>query len=104
MATAGSGDVLTGAVGAWLARGLPPIEAAATAVFLHGLAGDLAAARQGEDGMVAGDLAERLPEAHRRVAARQARLRRGLAFPVGRAEVDELSGPRRGKRRGWSRR
>jgi NAD(P)H-hydrate epimerase len=100
MATAGSGDVLTGAVGAWLARGRPALEAAVTAVYLHGLGGDLAAARQGEEGLVAGDLAERLPEAIRRVKARQARPRRGLAFPVGRAEVVELVGARRGSHRG----
>jgi NAD(P)H-hydrate epimerase len=90
MATAGSGDVLTGAVGAWLARGLEPLDAARNAVFLHGLAGDLIAAVRGEDGVVAGDIAERLPEAIHRVRARQSLPRRGLAMPVGRAEVQEL--------------
>jgi NAD(P)H-hydrate epimerase len=90
MATAGSGDVLTGSVGAWLARGLEPLDAARNGVFLHGLAGDLVAARRGEDGMVAGDIAEDLPEAIRRARARQRLPRRGLAQPVGRAEVDEL--------------
>ncbi|HVR27929.1 MAG TPA: NAD(P)H-hydrate dehydratase [Thermoanaerobaculia bacterium] len=92
MATAGSGDVLTGALGAWLARGFDPLQAATNAVFLHGLAGDIAAARQGEDGMMAGDLAERLPEAFRRARAAQSRPRRGLAFAVGRTEVAELAG------------
>jgi NAD(P)H-hydrate epimerase len=90
MATAGSGDVLTGAVGAWLARGLETLDAARNGVFLHGLAGDLIAARRGEDGLVAGDVAEQLPEAIRRVRARQRLPRRGLAQPVGRAEVEEL--------------
>ena len=90
MATAGSGDVLTGTVGAWLARGLPALEAARNGVFLHGLAGDLIAASRGEDGLVAGDLAEQLPRAIRAVRARQRRPRRGLAYPVGRAEVAEL--------------
>jgi NAD(P)H-hydrate epimerase len=90
MATAGSGDVLTGAVAAWLARGLSPLAAAINAVFLHGLAGDVIAARRGEDGMVAGDLAEEMPLAIARVRARQREPRRGLAFPVGRAEVMEL--------------
>jgi len=94
MATAGSGDVLTGAVGAWLARGLPALEAAHAAVFLHGLAGDLAAARAGEDGLLAGDIAERLPEAMRRVRRLQARPRRGLAFPAAGAEVALLAGGR----------
>ena len=95
MATAGSGDVLTGALGAWLARGLGALDAAINAVYLHGLAGDHAAARQGEDGLVAGDVAERLPEALRRVLVHRARPRRGLAFAVGRAEVAELVGTRR---------
>jgi NAD(P)H-hydrate epimerase len=93
MATAGSGDVLTGAVGAWLARGLEALDAAVHGVFMHGLAGDLAAARRGEDGMVAGDVAELLQEAMLRVRTRQAASRRGLAFPVGRAEVAQLLGP-----------
>jgi NAD(P)H-hydrate epimerase len=90
MATAGSGDVLTGAVAAWLARGLTALEAARNGVFLHGLAGDLIAAERGEDGMVAGDVAAALPEAARRVRARQREPRRGLAQPVGRAEVAAL--------------
>ncbi len=92
MATAGSGDVLTGAVGAWLARGFEPLAAARNGVFLHGLAGDLIAASRGEDGLVAGDLAEWLPEAIGRVRASQRRPRHGLSFPVGRAEVAALVG------------
>jgi NAD(P)H-hydrate epimerase len=90
MATAGSGDVLTGVVGAWLARGLGPLDAARNGVFLHGLAGDVIAALRGEDGLVAGDIAEQLPDAIRRVRAHQRLPRRGLAQPVGRAEVVEL--------------
>jgi NAD(P)H-hydrate epimerase len=43
MATAGSGDVLTGIVGAYLAQGLPPTAAAVLAVYRHGVAGDRAA-------------------------------------------------------------
>lgn len=62
LATAGSGDVLTGAIGGLLARGVSPAEAAASAAYLHGLSGILAGARGGE-GTVAGDLAELLPEA-----------------------------------------
>ncbi len=57
MATAGSGDVLTGVLGALLARGLPASAAACAAVFWHGLAGDLAAERAGEVSLVAGDIA-----------------------------------------------
>lgn len=63
MATAGTGDVLTGLLGALLARGLPAGEAARLAVFVHGDAGDRAAHRVGEEGLVAGDLLDALPEA-----------------------------------------
>jgi NAD(P)H-hydrate epimerase len=69
MATAGTGDVLTGIVGALLARGLPALEAARLAVYVHGDAGDRAAASRGEEGLIAGDLIEALPAA---VAARVA--------------------------------
>lgn len=65
MATAGTGDLLTGMVGAFLARGLPAWDAARLAVFLHGEAGDRAAAARGQEGMIAADLLERLPEALR---------------------------------------
>jgi NAD(P)H-hydrate epimerase len=52
LATAGSGDVLAGIIGALLARGTPPLEAAAAAAHVHGLA-----AREGpRNGLVAGDL------------------------------------------------
>ena len=63
MATAGSGDVLTGIVGALLARGLDPVDASRIAVFAHGDAGDRAAARRGQEGMIAADLLEELPAA-----------------------------------------
>ena len=56
MATAGTGDVLTGAIAAWLAQLRDPAAAAALAVYLHGRAGDLAAAAHGEVAMVAGDV------------------------------------------------
>jgi NAD(P)H-hydrate epimerase len=63
MATGGSGDVLTGVIGALLARGLPARAAAETGAYLHGLAGDLAAEALGEEGLIASDLVGRLPEA-----------------------------------------
>ncbi len=63
MATAGTGDVLTGIVGAFLARGLSAWDAARLAVFLHGDAGDRAAAAMGEEALTATDLLARLPEA-----------------------------------------
>ncbi len=62
MATAGTGDVLAGVVGALLARGLAPFAAARLGAWVHAVAGDLAAAF-GTEGRLAGDLASRLPEA-----------------------------------------
>lgn len=60
MATAGSGDVLTGVIGSILAQGLPAFEAASKGVFLHGLAGDEAVLKKGKHGMIASDLIENL--------------------------------------------
>jgi NAD(P)H-hydrate epimerase len=57
MATAGSGDVLSGHLGALLAGGLPPFDAARLGAYLHGRAGDLFAAEWGTDGLTASDLA-----------------------------------------------
>lgn len=58
MATAGSGDVLTGLILGLLAQGLSPWEAACTGVYLHGKAGDLAAEKKGRAAMLAGDILE----------------------------------------------
>jgi NAD(P)H-hydrate epimerase len=63
MATGGSGDVLTGMIGAFLARGLDPLAALQAGCFLHGLAGDIASADRGEEGLVAGDIIEAIPSA-----------------------------------------
>lgn len=60
MATAGSGDVLTGIITGLLAQGMDPFEAAGVGVYLHGLAGDAAAGLKGERGMTAGDIIEGL--------------------------------------------
>jgi NAD(P)H-hydrate epimerase len=62
MATAGTGDVLAGVIGAMLAQGIDDMWCAAMAgVLAHALAGDLAAAEQGERGMLASDITDRLP-------------------------------------------
>lgn len=63
MATAGSGDVLTGILTALLARGYSRKNACLTAMYLHGLAGDIAASRMGKESLVAGDIINALPEA-----------------------------------------
>jgi NAD(P)H-hydrate epimerase len=63
MATAGTGDVLAGMIGALLGQGHAPLQAAGIAVFVHGLAGDLAAARLGPRSLIASDLIEALPQA-----------------------------------------
>lgn len=63
MAKGGSGDALTGLLTGLLAQGYAPLQAALFGVYLHGLAGDLAALHKGMDGMHAGDIIEALPEA-----------------------------------------
>ncbi len=61
MATAGSGDVLTGVIAGISGRGLKPTHAAIAGMYLHGLAGDLAAEKLGQDGLIARDIANHLP-------------------------------------------
>ncbi len=65
MATGGSGDVLTGILAGLLARGLAPLDAAVLGVWLHGTAGDIAAAAVGEESLIATDLLDHLPQAFR---------------------------------------
>ncbi len=63
MATAGTGDVLTGVISALIGQKMGPFEAAVLGVYLHGLAGDLAAAELGRHSMMATDIVDYLPEA-----------------------------------------
>lgn len=63
MATGGSGDVLTGLIAALAAQGIEPFDAARLGVYLHGLAGDLAADELSEQGLIASDLPGYLPKA-----------------------------------------
>lgn len=72
LATAGSGDVLTGLVAALMAQGMDPFAAAVLGVYLHGDAADAWAAAHGPSGLIAMDLAAALPDAfqRRRAAAR----------------------------------
>ena len=63
MATAGSGDVLTGIITALLARGYHQQNACMVGMYLHGLAGDLAAKELGKESLVASDIIDHLPQA-----------------------------------------
>lgn len=65
MATAGSGDVLTGIILSLLGQGYNAVAAAISGVFLHGLAGDLAASEQSEEAMIAGDITTCLGKAYK---------------------------------------
>lgn len=67
LAKGGTGDVLAGLIGGLLAQGVSALAAARLGVFLHGLAGDLAAAAKTERGMTASDVIAFLPEAWKRV-------------------------------------
>ena len=67
MATAGSGDVLTGIITSLLAQGCLPAEAAQLGVYLHGLAGDLAAAALSEEALIASDIINYLPAAFKQL-------------------------------------
>lgn len=70
MATAGSGDVLTGIITGFIAQGIEPVSATAAAVYIHGLAGDMAAEELGEYGMMAGDIVTHLPYALKKIVGK----------------------------------
>jgi len=70
MASGGSGDVLAGMLAGLAGQGMAPFEAACAAVWIHGHAGDLAAAEKSQASIIASDLIGKLPEAFRAVSCR----------------------------------
>ena len=71
MSTAGSGDVLTGVIAAFVAQGYRPEHAATIGVYVHGLAGDLVTADLGEFGVMATDIADYCGKAIRAIVTRE---------------------------------
>jgi ADP-dependent NAD(P)H-hydrate dehydratase / NAD(P)H-hydrate epimerase len=67
LATAGTGDVLSGIIGGLIAQGCSPADAARAGVYLHGLAGDMLAKELGDAGTLAADLLDRIPYGRRRI-------------------------------------
>ncbi len=70
MATAGSGDVLTGVITSFIAQGFKPLDAAIFGVYIHGMAGDIMAESRGEHGLLAGDIVEGITRALKVLAGR----------------------------------
>ena len=87
MATGGTGDVLAGTIGALLAQGLAPWDAARLGVYLHGLAGEAVRDRIGDAGLLACDLPDALPIGRKRLARIAERQQAGAPA--------RLRGPRR---------
>jgi hydroxyethylthiazole kinase-like sugar kinase family protein len=83
MASGGTGDVLAGTIGALLAQGLAPFDAARLGVYLHGLAGEAVGERVGDAGLLAGDLPDALPLGRKRLAALAERQRSGRRLGFG---------------------
>ena len=77
LASGGTGDVLAGVIGALLAQGLRPGNAARLGVYLHGMAGEAIRERLGDAGLLASDLPDAIPIARRRLSAIADRLRLG---------------------------
>ena len=71
MATGGSGDVLTGIIASLAGQGYSPADAALIGVYLHGLAGDLAAEEMSEEALAAGDLIRYLGKAFLKLKSKQ---------------------------------
>jgi NAD(P)H-hydrate epimerase len=77
MSTAGSGDVLVGIISAFLAQGLSSFEAAKLGVYIHGLAGDLAAEDKTQLGLIASDIIESIPKTIKKIQGIHPTLPRG---------------------------
>ncbi|MBK7724900.1 MAG: hypothetical protein IPI33_06555 [Dehalococcoidia bacterium] len=69
LATAGSGDVLAGVIGGYLAQGAAPFEAACLGVYLHGATGEALSEDYGAAGLLASEIAARLPKVVKDVAS-----------------------------------
>ncbi len=67
MATAGSGDVLTGMILSLLAQGYSPLDAAVTGVYIHGLAGDMAAEKSSVESVISSDIINAIGSAFRKI-------------------------------------
>jgi len=89
LATAGTGDVLAGAIAGFIAQGMAPFEAAACGVFVHGLAAEEVGDGLGDRGLVARDLLPALPRAIRTV--REGRLRGGPSLAAGLQQLGGLA-------------
>ena len=83
MASGGTGDVLAGTIGALLAQGLAPYDAARLGAYLHGQAGELVRERIGDAGLLASDLPDAVPMVRKRLAAMAERLRAGRRLGFG---------------------
>lgn len=70
MATAGAGDVLSGIISSFAGQGLNPLNASMLGVYMHGLAGDIAAGEKGEHSLIAGDIIDCLPSAFNKIQGR----------------------------------
>lgn len=68
MATGGTGDVLSGIIGSFMAQGLDVTDASMLGVYVHGVSGDIAACENGQAGLIAGDLVRALPESLKSVS------------------------------------
>jgi hydroxyethylthiazole kinase-like uncharacterized protein yjeF len=93
MASGGTGDVLAGTIGALLAQGLAPFDAARLGVYLHGQAGEAVRERLGDAGLLASDLPEAVPMVRKRLAALAERQRAGRRLGFGTRDAEAAVAP-----------